>query len=552
VSGLSIEREIPTFHLRLSADLPKSGKLSEVPAYAVLLWSAQESFTGRLVFERDERVKHLYLKEGSLVGSRSNLVPEGIDMILKRGFLPAEEILSVQQFGLPKSREEDWDAGVVDRLRSENVMDSANLRVALSVQLRERVMSLVGWFDGRYAVQPGVSLPEKLPLPPPLPLSLFLQDLEGFLLSGKVPENSACPDFEFPLKATLRNTGGASVFVSLALRGASGKLLFERGQRRKLFEMERGIVLSAASSDPGETLGEILRRWQFLREDVIQRLESAARAGKEKFRDLLRREKLLSDKEISSAVMTLHAERILEAFSWRSGSYEFRGEFLDDAAQELKLFGASEIDATTSVREEEHTEKEIVVLPDGLRETADAISKLFAPSPNNALLVVEIPFQRSLESSLYAIASAWHAQEGTRTLLILVGEEERKEVNPVLWSAPGAYEEWVTTPEGSEGVEFLRLAREDQGWRNSDGIMAFRRFATYVSSKYDRVLWLVPPPSVGSPLLTSIPQIVFVVSKDRTEKTDLMELIRQSSQARSVGFAFRETDTTAHPPHPRS
>ncbi len=259
-----------------------------------------------------------------------------------------------------------------------------------------------------------------------------------------------------------------------------------------------------------------------------------------KFRDLLRNEKLLSDSEISSAVQILHAERILEAFSWRSGTYEFRGGFSEDAARKPEFRGAATIDATTSVREEEHTEKEIPRLPDDLAETAKALSRLFAGPPANALLLVEVPFRGSLEPVARAMAGAWQESGGTRTLLVCLGRNLAKEADPTLWPAPGGYSKWLISSDGSNGVDLLPLVREKKRWRSSDGLMAFRRFSAYVSSKYDRVLWLAPPPSPGSPLLPSIGQIVFVISRDRTEKSHLAQLVRRSSQAQSVGFVFRD------------
>jgi hypothetical protein len=455
--------------------------MAGVPAYAVILWAEQQSFTGLLTFEREDRVKHLYLENGSVIGSRSNLISE-------------------DTAGLP-----------------------------------ERLMTLAGWFSGRYSIHPGVSAPFEEPVPSPLPLSDFFSELELFLLSGKIPERSFVPAREFPVKGSFRATSGAALFFSLALHGATGRLLFARGRRKKLFELERGVILSASSSDPRETLAEVLRRWRIVPAEKIRRLESICLAQKARFRDLLREGELLSESEISSAVLTLHAERILEAFSWRSGNYEFRGEFVEEAVQKLVTYGSVVTDGAMPGERQEPTEKELLLVPDQTKEAAGALTELFGPPPRNSVMLVTEPASDSFEGILRGIAARWKERDGIRTLVVTVGAKGSRNATESLRENPGESARWIGFPDGAEGAATLRLTE-------IGGIEFFAPLRQDLVGRFDRILWSVPFPEEGSPLFDFDDPIVLVLTANRTEKEGVVELLERLPTGRIAGFLFREVN----------
>ncbi|MFH1263067.1 MAG: DUF4388 domain-containing protein [Pseudomonadota bacterium] len=463
----------------MSDRLPPRGELSGIPAYVVILWAKQQSFTGLLTFERDTRVKHLYLENGAVIGSRSNLISE-------------------DTAGLP-----------------------------------ERLITLAGWFSGRYSVHPGVSVPSEDPTPPPIPLSDFFSELELFLLSGKIPERALVPVDDLPVKGSFRETSGAGLFFSLALRGATGRLLFARGQRKKLFELERGVILSASSSDPRETLAEVLRRCQILPFEKIRRLESICLAQKARFRDLLREGNFLSESGVSSALLILHSERVLEAFSWRSGNYEFRGEFVEEPSQRLATYGAVSTEGAVPAERQEPTEKELLLVPDHLKETAGALTELFGPPPNNSLLLASEPAGDSFEGLLRGIAACWKERDGIRTLIVTVGAEGSREATGSLRENPGDSARWIGFPDGAEGAAILRLTE-------TGGIDSFAPLRQDLGARFDRILWSVPIPGERSPLLDFDDPIVLVLTANRTEKKRMAELLERFSPGRIAGFLFRE------------
>jgi hypothetical protein len=289
----------------------------------VVLWAGQRRFTGRIEFTRDHRQKHLFVNQGSITALRSNLVPEGIDMILGRGILKPGDVAALQAEA-SQGKEGDLEGHMFTALSRGKYLDASAFAEALEFQMEERLLNLMGWFEGDYELKGGVSAPLSLPRAAEIGIPDWFGRLERFLLSGesgfKLSESRVPPS-----SGDLRAAGGGTLMSALVRRKGNGRLIFERGARRKLFGFQDGRIATASSTDPSETLGVVLKRWKYLPAEVVDRAEATARSQGSRFREMILAEGLLAEEDLRSALVMLRVERILEALAWRSGRYEFQG-----------------------------------------------------------------------------------------------------------------------------------------------------------------------------------------------------------------------------------
>jgi hypothetical protein len=262
-------------------NIPPCAPLQKIPGYGVLLACLEQRFTGLVRFQRDERLKEIFIKDARVMQIRSNLVPESEENLIERGF---------------SSR------GMAE----------------------ERLLNVAGWFAGTYELLPGV------PSLRSTREDSGAIDLEGFF-SNLVETLSGNCHLDYPnesdgSRGDFGKTGSIALFVRLIREKATGRLLIERGSKKKMFNFQNGNISSAVSTDPNETLDIVLARWSFLTEKVVLQLRASMSADRVKFRDLLLSKGLLGQKEIRDALQILHTERILEALSWRIGRFEFQGD----------------------------------------------------------------------------------------------------------------------------------------------------------------------------------------------------------------------------------
>ncbi|MCB0308184.1 MAG: DUF4388 domain-containing protein [Bdellovibrionales bacterium] len=300
------------------------GSLRDLPSYALLVWIANQKFTGRLVLERDKRVKHLFFSQGHLMCIRSNLIMEGIDMVLKRGFLDPRHVVEIQQDVVSQTMENDWEDRMVHHILSKNYLSKDKLCAAIDIQLQEQLLNALGWMEGKYFLREYDEIPSRFDFHPiDIDLMKFLQRIETFLKDGRVE----CPHPNVALdpidQGNINAYGGASVLLRYTEMQKSGRLVLKRGKKQKNILFREGKLFSISTSDPKETLENILEKWKFIPKEIIQSISSQARISGTKLRHALHHQKILTESEIKLAFRLLHLERVLECFSWRSGTYKW-------------------------------------------------------------------------------------------------------------------------------------------------------------------------------------------------------------------------------------
>lgn len=334
-----MSNEVPYYFLTLPIveTIDPIGSLQDMPSYAVMLWCHRRRFTGRLVLERDKRVKHIFFSAGDLVAIRSNLIMEGIDMVLKKGFLDPQYVVQIQQEVVAGTLDEDWEDRMVYHLLAKERLPVDRLRDALDIQMYEQVLNALGWMDGKYFLKEMEAAPPRYEFhQTKIALGPFFRDLDRFLKSGtpgfvpaKIADAVAEPAGELGI------SGGATVVCHIAQRRGNGKLVFRRGRKRKDFLFRDGKIFSVSTSDAKETLEWVLERWRYLPRDIIQSVAGQARISGSKLRQSLLTQKLIRESELAESLRILHLERVLETFAWRSGHYEwFAFDAPEDGAEE--------------------------------------------------------------------------------------------------------------------------------------------------------------------------------------------------------------------------
>ncbi len=188
-----------------------------------------------------------------------------------------------------------------------------------STLIERQLLQISGAFHGTYILVPTHVTPQEHAYP----CSVLLTRIDEMIFHGKealithvdAPETSSIPD-----------DGLAPVLAGLTRKRFSGRVFVERRESRKLLQLKRGMITSIASSDPSETLLVVLRRWNYLPLKTLEGLERKLENTESRLRDLIRSEDVLKEASLTEAMRSLHAERILELFSWRSGALRLRAE----------------------------------------------------------------------------------------------------------------------------------------------------------------------------------------------------------------------------------
>ncbi|MFH1018656.1 MAG: DUF4388 domain-containing protein [Pseudomonadota bacterium] len=496
--------------MSLAADLPVGGSLAQTPAYVVMLWALAHDFAGRLEFARGHRQKHVFVNQGSVLGVRSNLLPEGLDMVLGRGILPAADVASLQAEA-SRDPSRDFDRGIASAAVRRRFLDPARLRYVLGLAVEERLLNLMGWFEGEYALKTSDEVPALLHGTPSTSLRELFQSVERFIVDGesKFKVGDAEPG---PSTGDLRASGGAALLAVLCRRKATGQLIFERGPRRKLFVFEDGRIVSAASTDPGETLAAVLKRWRYLGADAVDKLESTLRSQGGKFRQIILKERLLTEEDLRSALVTLHAERVLEAFSWRSGKYDFRGALKSPRREEAPPPPSPEI----PVSAEAAASESIHFMQTGrgeVRPQASLFDPVFTPHVRSVVLLgsQEDPVETSAARSA---VEDWR-QDGLRAALV--------RLDPV--GVSGA----VETGDNAE-IHVASGSRDELETRVRE-----------LEARYERLIWVgegVAPAFSGRALFSNV---IVDVKAGRTERERLNEILAGIPEGVSRYFFFRES-----------
>ncbi len=430
-------------------------------------------------------------------------------MILGRGFLPASDVALVQE-AASKNPAQDFDLQIVTALKTGKLLSPDRIRDVLKLQTEERLLNLLGWFEGSYVLKPSAESPSPFPATSAVSLEELFRNVERFLLDGEAPFGAPRTDSDV-LQGDLRISGGACLLTILTRRKATGRLIFERGPRRKMFVFESGKIASAVSTDPGETLATVLKRWKYLAADVVDRLEFNFRSQGGKFREMILKERLLSEQDIQSALITLHMERILEGFSWRSGKFEFRGGFKEPLLEEVET-------ASGTVGASTHTKSETLRSPSLVQaaiplETA-MFDRVFLQGVRSAFLWIPQEDEMERIEVFRAVVRRWR-QAGLRAALVHINSKD----------ASGSFEE---TSEG----DILAGAKSHTEMKEK---------ALELERRYERLLWIGRDPDpefLREPFFSCV---IADVAAWRTERERLHSLLAEIPGEIPRYFFFRES-----------
>ncbi len=496
-------------------DLPPQGSLTEFPAYTILKWASEVKYCGNVLFERGNRVKHIYFKEGDIIGIASNLIQENLAKILDRHFLSDTDQSSMNQFLSQPPSVSHSDPQTLLRLNQLLWIPKELISKALEVQNVQRLINLMGWFSGQYKLEEGKSPSEGTSMTKRLKLESFFQALERFILEGDNFFHLGEKSEPIGENGDLSKMGSYALIMALADRRATGTLLFQREGRRKRLRWQQGKIISVSSSDPQETLSKILKRLKILEERQVIEIEALAKKRKVKIRELLQEKNLLDQTQIAECLFILHTERILESFSWWSGSYQFKGnlneESLVNRLQKILLWETEE----ETERDHKHRKKPHEVL-------AKTLNEFFQSTDKRSLLFTEIPFQKSLYSDIEKVGKYW-GKNDIRILVIRLGKKLKN------GSKKGSWKNWVERSD-IKNIDFISCTR------SSD----LKKWNLTIAEQYHRLIWITKDITKEKNLLSEVSSILFVLSA-KTRKADLTSLLSKAPREKMIGFIFRES-----------
>lgn len=123
-------------------------------------------------------------------------------------------------------------------------------------------------------------------------------------------------------RGKLQETPYPILLLAMALQGASGVMTLRRNQLQKEIVFDDGSPVDCRSNIATETLGRFLVASGKLSEQDHQSALSAAAARRMPLEDVLAERKLLPPTEIYRLLQKSLGRKLLEPFSWKSGTFE--------------------------------------------------------------------------------------------------------------------------------------------------------------------------------------------------------------------------------------
>ncbi|HMQ10828.1 MAG TPA: hypothetical protein PKC21_01045 [Oligoflexia bacterium] len=330
--------EIPSLNTDFGKKLPITGSLIKIPAYIVILNCFKNKFSGRIIFENKQRIKHVYFDQGNILNIHSNLQDESFkNIILKKQLLEYEKTKKVavkldeiEAFRKENILEHHEQAKYLLNLDDEQVK-SIEKHVCL-----EKLLDLLGWFQGEYLIQENYShnIPE---IQFGVYLEILYKNLQNFFLHALplFEQHYQSPKLEkskFKDKNQLILTCISNVLSSLSYYNATGILTLHKDDFIKKITFKNGNIHHIHSNKPHESLKTTLLRWNFLSSEKINYVSSYSDTELEK---LLLEDKSLTQQTLEQAKKILMFEQYLQIFHWKVGHYHFQGDLSANDTQPL-------------------------------------------------------------------------------------------------------------------------------------------------------------------------------------------------------------------------
>ncbi|MCI5071346.1 hypothetical protein MRY82_00180 [bacterium] len=332
--------EIPSLNADFGKNIPITGSLIKIPAYIIILNSFKNKFSGRIIFENKQRIKHVYFHQGHILNIHSNLQDESYkNIILKKQLLEQDKI-----------KKSATKLDEIEAFRKENILEhheqakyllNINSAQVASIEKHvclEKLLDLLGWFQGEFLIQENYShsLPDQHF---GVYLEILYKNLQNFFLHALplFEHQYQSPKLEkskFKHKSQLIFTCISNVLSSLSYYNATGTLTLNKDDFTKKITFKNGNIQHIDSSKPHESLKTTLLRWNFLSSEKINFVSGYTDQEMEK---LLLEDKSLTAQELNQAKKILKFEQYLQIFHWKVGYYHFEGDLSANDTQPLPL-----------------------------------------------------------------------------------------------------------------------------------------------------------------------------------------------------------------------
>lgn len=161
----------------------------------------------------------------------------------------------------------------------------------------------------------------------------------------------------------------------------TGTLVIDKGPVRKKIFFERGVIVSSASNDPREYLGQFLLRHRMISEDQLRAALEAQRKTSQLLGRVLLDNQLISKEQLMKLLRLKAEETIYSLFLWEEGHFRFdEDQTLEQDVVEMKLDvetvlleGARRYDTLRKIREDFASDS-TVLKKTGSRPPAETIA----------------------------------------------------------------------------------------------------------------------------------------------------------------------------------
>ena len=488
---------------------PHKGSLVKTPAYALILALSQRQYSGKLVLEKQKRVKHIFFRNGIICGIRSNLVLEGIDIILRRHTLSQHDIDALTQFSQDSFNKVPWDERILRRALSMSLLHPKQAQEALILQAYERLYNAFGWFEGFYALVDHEESNEKQPIH--IDVSELFAQLEYVLFRGNGPFHTVSKANKTPFIGQLRSLGGATTLAYFCLKNATGRLSFVRGPKRKMFRLKEGRVHSAHSSLESETLEKLILRWNIVSSATVLQANKDIQHKAQNLKEWLLEKAFLSAEELEKATKLLHWERCLEAFAWRSGDYNFSGHAKDELTP---MIG----DNTTLGMNIIHPE---------VQRISKSLKQLEEKSSKRCFVLLTEKEPAALEALQNELGlHGYHFSH--KTLWIRHSATSKTSISDLAAAKPELASHVAT------------ISSQEKSWASFAGQEALNQAFEKLCLSYDRIIWLEHKTNIARSLLGNA-TLLIGIERSSTAKSWVQQTVKDIKSQHIQGFVFFET-----------
>jgi hypothetical protein len=230
----------------------------------------------------------------------------------------------------------------------------------------------------------------------------------------------------------------------------TGTLVMDRGPVRKKIFFENGVIVSSASNDPREYLGQFLLRHRMITEDQLRAALDAQRKTSQLLGRVLLDNQLIKKEQLMKLLRLKAEETICSLFLWEEGHFRFdEDETLQKDVVEMELHveavlleGARRFDTLQKIREDFPSDgtvlkktpspppREMIAHPmaarlyeliDGNRSIADICLELHAPEFSVSMVLHQL-----FEEGHLAIADGMRKKTPSLSEAIVVLLEQAK------------------------------------------------------------------------------------------------------------------------------